>query len=63
MRYRVIATLRTGTRLEVSTPSRESAYRWWGRLGLLDLGGPQAISLTQEEDNRQDVILAIGANT
>ena len=60
MRYKVIATLATGTRLEVSTLSRERAHKWWGRLGLLDLGGPQAISLTQESDDEKDVILAIG---
>ena len=60
MRYRVIATLATGTRLEVSTPSRERAYKWWSRLGLVDLAGPQAISLTQESDDEKDVILAIG---
>ncbi len=60
MRYRVVATLASGVRLEASTRSRKSAYRWWGRLGLLDLGGPQAISLTQESDDEKDVILAIG---
>ncbi len=63
MRYRVVATLATGTRLEVSTPSRKRAYEWWKRLGLVPLAGPEAISLTQENGDSKDVILAIGANT
>ncbi len=60
MRYRVIATLSSGTRLEVSTLSRTRANKWWRRLGWLDLAGPQAISLTQESDDEKDVVLAIG---
>ena len=60
MRYRVIATLASGTRLEVSTLSRERAHKWWRRLGFLSLAGPEAISFTQESDDEKDVILAIG---
>ncbi len=63
MRYKVVATLTNGERLEVQTPTREGGEQWFDALAGLNLAGPKAISLTQENDNSKDVILAIGANT
>ena len=63
MRYKVIATLTSGERLEVETPKREWAEGWFDSLAGLALAGPKAISLTQENDDSKDVVLAIGANT
>ncbi len=63
MRYRVIANLASGTRLEVSTTDRERADTWWAMFCRLGLAGPHAISLTQESSGEKDVVLAIGEMT
>ncbi len=60
MRYKVVATLSSGTRVEVETPLRERGEDWFRTLGRMALAGPKAISLTQESDSDKDVILAIG---
>lgn len=60
MRYKVVATLASGERLEIETPQRDWAQGWFDTLAGLALAGPKAVSLTQESDDSKDVILAMG---
>jgi len=59
MRYRIVANLVGGERMEVLTPDRGRANTWWEKISRLDLAGPQGASLTQESDDSKDVVLAI----
>ena len=65
MRYRIVANLRGGGRIDLLSDDEGAVRAWWARIKNLDLDGPQGASLTRESGNwdEKDIVLEMTGAT
>ncbi len=59
MRYRIVANLVGGGRIDLLSDDEGAVRVWWSRIKNMDLDGPQGASLTREsgDNDIKDVVL------
>ena len=65
MRYRIVANLRGGGRIDLLSDDEGAVRAWWAKVKTMDLAGPMAASLTVESGSwdEKDIVLEMTGAT